>query len=385
MDLQEFQSKELVAQYGVPVPQGMLARTAEQAEDMARKITAERYMVKAQIKAGGRGLAGGIKTAATPSLVFDAAKSMIGQPLVTQQTGTGGEPVEAVYVEAAIDIGASFYVALALDPNTARPLLLASSKGGVEFEQSAQIDPSIVQQCDLKDATPAGIAKFLDANGFPDTKAAAELVLKMARAFTQNDMMLLEINPLVQSKDGAWMALDAKVSLDGNAMFRHTELQDLAQADHMSAAEKIAYDNNINLVQLDGNIGVVVNGAGLGLATNDLLIDAGGRPANFMDIRTTATSFDIAKGVDLILSDAKVSCLFLNVHGGGMTVCDTVAEGVAFAYARANRKPPIVARLAGQNAEWGLRILKERRLPVEVFDTMKAATARSVELAGGRR
>ncbi len=342
-------------------------------------------MVKAQIKAGGRGLAGGIKTAATPSLVFDAAKSMIGQPLVTQQTGTGGEPVEAVYVEAAIDIGASFYVALALDPNTARPLLLASSKGGVEFEQSAQIDPSIVQQCDLKDATPAGIAKFLDANGFPDTKAAAELVLKMARAFTQNDMMLLEINPLVQSKDGAWMALDAKVSLDGNAMFRHTELQDLAQADHMSAAEKIAYDNNINLVQLDGNIGVVVNGAGLGLATNDLLIDAGGRPANFMDIRTTATSFDIAKGVDLILSDAKVSCLFLNVHGGGMTVCDTVAEGVAFAYARANRKPPIVARLAGQNAEWGLRILKERRLPVEVFDTMKAATARSVELAGGRR
>lgn len=395
MLLSEYKSKELLHQYGIKVPSGKLARSAKEAEATCAGILAEqypgvaskKYVVKAQIAAGGRGLAGGVRFAATPSTVQEEAAKMLGSTLVTEQTGPEGEEVRSVYVEAALDLKAQYFVALALDFETGRPLLLASSEGGVEFEQRARMDSDTVKTLVLSgdataDRTP--LTDFLSSLGIEDT-AAADPILAATKAFLDNDMTLLEINPFAVTEAGDWVAIDAKITLDAAAGFRHPEFESMVAEQGLSVDEDEAARRNINFVKLGGDMGVVVNGAGLGLATNDMIVDANGTPANFMDIRTTATSFDIAAGVELLLKDPQVKVLLLNVHGGGMTVCDTVAEGVAFAYSRADRKVPCVARLAGTNADWGLRILKDRKVPAETFDNMRGAVKRAVELAGGAR
>lgn len=385
MLLSEYRSKELIAQYGVPVPPGKLARSAREAEERCAEISAKKYVVKAQIAAGGRGLAGGIKFAATPSSVREEAERLIGSTLVTDQTRAEGEVVRSVYVEAALNLSAQYFIALAIDPGTGDLMLLASSEGGVAFEQRARMDANafttlVLSGDDTADEAP--LRDFLAGLGIDDDAAHAA-IQAACRAFVENDMLLLEINPFARTDDGRWLAIDAKIALDASAVFRHPEFETMDGDQGLSAAEYEAQKSNINFVKLDGNLGVVVNGAGLGLATNDMIVDARGRPANFMDIRTTARSFDIAKGVEILLGEPNVKAILLNVHGGGMTVCDTVAEGVAFAYSRSSRKPPVVARLAGQNAEWGLRILQDRKVPVEPFDDMSAAVKRAVDLAGG--
>lgn len=387
MLLSEYKSKELLAQYGVAVPSGKRALTPKEAEEVCSSIDGRKYVVKAQIAAGGRGLAGGVKFAATPTSVHDEAKKMLGARLVTEQTGPAGEIVKSVYVEAALDLAKQYFIAIALDPETGSPMLVASSEGGVEFEQKARMNASTVQTHLMtgaadKDREP--LAKFLSSLGIDDAKAVDQFLAAL-QAFIENDITLLEINPFARAGDGRWMAIDAKIALDGSAMFRHPEFASMIAEQGLSEDESAAQKSNINFVKLDGNLGVIVNGAGLGLATNDMIADAGGRPANFMDIRTTATSFDIAKGVEILLKDPAVTALLLNVHGGGMTVCDTVAEGVAFAYSRSTRKPPVIARLAGQNAEWGNSILKDRKVPVEVADSMKRAVERAVTRAKGGR
>nr|MDJ0828026.1 succinyl-CoA synthetase subunit beta [Rhodobacter sp.] len=353
-----------------------------EAEERCREIEATKYVVKAQIGAGGRGLAGGIRFAATPSAVREAAGQLLGKPLVTEQTDAAGQIVAQVYVEAAVVIERDFFVAIVLDPATAVPTLLASTQGGVEFEQVARTDPDVVSSLALADG--ADVAGFLGELGFPDGAAAAEVVAAAAKAFTANDMTLLEINPFARTEAGAWIAVDAKVALDASALFRHPEFEALAGDQTLTQAEQVAQEHDINLVKLDGDVGVVVNGAGLGLATNDMLVDAGGKPANFMDIRTTATSMQIAKGVELLLDDPAVKAILLNVHGGGMTVCDTVTEGVAFAYSRAARRLPLAVRLAGQNAEWATQMLQDRRLPVSLCETITDAVQKAIALAGGR-
>ncbi len=383
MLLSEYKSKELLAQYAVPVPSGRLARSPEEAEQRCDEISAPKYVVKAQIAAGGRGLAGGVKFAATRSAVADEARRMLGTSLVTAQTGSDGETVASVYVEEALELAKSFFIAIVLDPETGAPMLLASSEGGVQFEERSKMDPDTVRTFLIDDDSPetrAGLATFLAEVGIDDAKPV-DIILAARTAFLNNDMTLLEINPFAQTKSGDWFAVDAKISLDDSALFRHPEFETIAERQGLTPSEMEAQKNDINLVRMGGNIGVVVNGAGLGLATNDMIVDAGGTPANFMDIRTTATSFDIAKGVSLLLSEPQAKVILLNVHGGGMTSCDTVAEGVSFAYSRSNRHLPVVARLAGQNSEWGGRILRERKIPVEVFDTMSGAVSRAVELA----
>ncbi|MGR3803072.1 succinate--CoA ligase subunit beta [Marinibacterium profundimaris] len=383
MFVSEHQSKELLAQYDLPVPVSRLARTPEEAERRCAEIGARKYVVKAQITAGGRGLAGGVKFAATPSAVADEARRLLGNPLVTAQTGAKGEMVTAVSVEEALDLAESYYFAFVLDTRSGAPMLLASSEGGVEFEQRSQMDPSTVKSFLLESDTPEtrdALAGFLSEIGIEQDPPTGILMAAL-RAFIDNDMTLLEINPFARTSQGEWSVIDAKIALDGAALFRHPEFESLAGKQGLSEVEMEAQANDINLVRMDGNIGVVVNGAGLGLATNDMVFDAGGQPANFMDIRTTATSFDIAKGVSLLLEEPRARVILLNVHGGGMTACDTVAEGISFAYSRSDRKLPVVARLAGQNADWGIRILKDRKIPVEVFDTMSDAVSRAVELA----
>lgn len=383
MLLVEYKSKELLAQYGLAVPPGKRAKSPDEAEAACAGLDARKFVVKAQIAAGGRGLGGGIRFAATPSSVHDEAAKLLGSKLVTDQTGAEGERVDVVYVEAAQDLVAQRYVALTLDPDSGAPLLLVSTEGGVAFEEKARMDSDVVQAHVLSDADPKGVIATALGNIGIDDSAAVDQITAALTAFVENDITLLEINPFAQTKDGTWMVIDAKLSLDPSAAFRHPEFESLLAEQTHAPNESEAQASNINFVSMDGSLGVIVNGAGLGLATNDMIIDADGRPANFMDIRTTATSFDIARGVELLLKDKSVLAILLNVHGGGMTVCDTVAEGVAFAYTRSDRKPPCIARLAGVNASWGMQILKDRKVPVEEFTDMTDAVARAVALAGG--
>jgi len=390
MYVSEYQAKEILARYGVSVPDGGLARTPDEAEARARALSCPRFVVKAQILAGGRGLAGGVKFAATPSGVRDAAEALLGQRLVTEQTGPDGEEVKRVYVEAGVDDRRSVYLALAVDEAAAAPVLLGAGEGGVAFEVKARADPGLLTSLTLPaDGTLEGvdIAGFLAEIGLDGSAAdsAAALVRGMVRAAFENDALLVEINPLAIGPDGQAVAIDAKMVIDDNALYRHPEFESMARDAWRNDDERIARENEINFVKMPGNIGVVVNGAGLGLATNDMLVDAGGRPANFMDIRTTATSLQVARGIDVLLQDPKVTVILVNVHGGGMTVCDTVAEGISFAYARAARKVPIVFRAAGQNAAWALTIMKDRRLPFERVDGIGQAAARAVAKAGERR
>ena len=383
MFLSEQKSKELLSQYGLQIPEGRSAKTPELAEANCKEISAKRYVVKALIPAGGRGLAGGVKFAATPSSVREIADRLLGSTLVTEQTGEAGERVDAVYVEAAIDIAKDYFIAIALDPETGSPLLLASPDGGVEFEQRSRMDEDTVCTHVLSPENEhdrAELERFLQGIGM-EGAAAADSIYAARRAFCENDMTLLEINPFARTADGNWMVIDAKILLDSSSAFRHREFEALASELNQPESELEAQKNNINLVKLTGNIGVVANGAGLGLATHDMLVDAGGDPANFMDIRTTAKSFDVAKGVELLLNDQNVKVILLNVHGGGMTAADTVAEGVNFAYSRSQRQLPVIAHISGQNAEWGIKILRDRKVPVETFDTISSAVNRVVEIA----
>lgn len=383
MMLSEYRSKELISQYGMSIPEGRLAHTPEEAEHLCKEINTKKYVVKAQIAAGGRGLAGGIKFAATPSSVADVARSLLKSTLVTEQTRSSGETVNSVYVEAAIDIKMSYFVAISFDHNSGMPILLASAAGGVEFEQLARMDEATVKTHPFAEETPKArkdLAKFLKGIGI-DHSDALDALYSARQAFSQNDLTLLEINPFVQTADDKWMAIDAKIALDRNALFRRPEFESMVGDLGMSSSEMEAHKNNINFVKLTGNIGVIANGAGLGLATNDMIMDVGGKPANFMDIRTTARSFDVAKGVELLLSDPETKAILLNVHGGGMTAADTVAEGVNFAYSRSERKLPVIAHMSGHNAEWGIKILQDRKVPVEIFDTISGAIGRVVEIA----
>jgi succinyl-CoA synthetase beta subunit len=275
---------------------------------------------------------------------------------------------------------------LVIDQRTALPTLLAARDGGVDFEANAGANPDMLETLALSvDGAhdDADIAGFLDRLGLSGDAAASvkELFVAAIRAFFATDASLVEINPLALTPDHRAIAVDAKMVIDGNALARHPELDPFVREAPIEESERIARENEINFIKMDGDIGMVVNGAGLGLATHDMVIDAGGRPANFMDIRTTASSFQIAKVVGLLIADPSIKVILVNIHGGGMTVCDTVAEAINFAYARSDRHPPIVYRAAGQNAPWALSIMKNRRLPFEKFDDMTGAVARAVAVA----
>ena len=358
MFLTESRSKALLSGYGVKIPAGRIANSETEAVAVARELGCDRFAIKAQILAGGRGLAGGVSFANSSQTTGIETRKILGTRLVTEQTGPEGEIVETVYVEEAVSVRSSLYFAIVIDQKTALPALLGSSEGGVEFEEKAARQPDILVSCLLEpdcSGDSVEIAEFLARMGIPEhhRDSALDLVNGCIKAFADLEINILEVNPMAITDDGDVMAVDAKISLDDNALFRHPEYEALSPELQPDPVEQTARENEINFVRLDGDIGVVTNGAGLGLATNDMLIDAGGRPANFMDIRTTATSQQIAKGVTLLLEDRSVKAMLLNVHGGGMTVCDTVVEGLALAFSRSDRRLPIVARLAGQKRSMG--------------------------------
>lgn len=386
MNLQEFQAKTLLADYGVPVPVGEVAETPAAAERVARRLPGKRYAVKAQVQAGGRGRAGGVRIVESTAAVRQAAEELLGQALVTEQTGPEGRTVKAVHVEEAVESERVVYAAVLVDPQTGKVALIGAEKGGDDIEERAARGPGLVKTL-LLDADGKA-----DKDGFQDfarqlalkgelAKKAGALFAGLAKAFIELDASLIEINPLAVTAEGEVLALDVKMIVDDNALFRHPGLADMHDRDEHDPVELEAQANEINYVRMDGNIGVVVNGAGLALATHDMLSDAGGAPANFMDIRTTATSLDIARGFDLLLSNPKVDAVLVNVHGGGMQRCDTIAEGIGISMKRHDRSVPIVLRFAGNNADFGRTLLGNYGIAYTQADTMADAIERVVVVA----
>ncbi len=385
MYLHEAQAKDILARYGIPLPEGMIARSSDEAAAHATALGGA-VAVKALIHAGGRGLAGGVRFAQTPDEAALCADDMLGGTLVTAQTRRKGETVHEIYIEQALDFSRSLYLSLIVDQRRAVPTLIAAAEGGTAFEQNAMDAPAMVQKYPLGadgGHNPAALAAFLDMLGVPDSHSAAVLgvVEAMIAAFMENDATLIEINPLALVEGGGAVAIDAKIVLDGNSLFRHPALAALRDTARSDEAEVLAQANEINFVRMDGEIGLVVNGAGLGLATHDMVIEEGGRPANFMDIRTMATAEQIATGIGLLLDDPKVRVLLINVHGGGMTTCDRISDALALATEAHDRTVPVIFRVAGQNAAQAREAAQALPLPCTIPDDMTEAVRLAVSEA----
>lgn len=370
------------------MPEGVVADTSAAAESGARRLPGKKFAVKAQVHAGGRGRAGGVQIVNSVAAAGKAAEDLLGQTLVTEQTGPEGRRVQRVYVEEAIEADRHVYVAALVDRQAGKMALIGAGRGGEDIEERMVADPTIIKTLFLQPDGSATkqfyeeFARALDLKG-PLVKKASALFERLGKAFIEQDASLIEINPLAVTASKELFALDVKMVLDDNAMFRHPEARGLHDRDELDPVELEAQANEINFVRMNGNIGVVVNGAGLALATHDMLTDAGGEPANFMDIRTTATSLDIAGGFDLLLGNENVKAVLVNVHGGGMQRCDTIAEGIGIAMKRSGKTVPMVVRFAGNNADYGRTLLANYGIPFSEADCMAAAVHEATALASG--
>ncbi|MEM0922547.1 MAG: malate--CoA ligase subunit beta [Pseudomonadota bacterium] len=382
MDIHEYQAKEILSRFGVPVPKGALAYSPEQAGYRSHEIGGERWVVKAQIHSGGRGEAGGVKLCSSDAEIRDYAANLFGKRLITKQTGDQGKIVGRVYVEEGCDIASELYFGLVLDRKTERIMIVASAEGGMEIEELSEKKPDSLLRMTVDPA-----AGFLDyqarelAFGLGlDTgqvAQAAKIFRGCYRAFRDLDATMVEINPLVVTGEGNLIALDAKMSFDDNALFRHpsvSELRDMSQEDPMEAN---AGDRGLAYVALDGNIGCMINGAGLAMATMDMIKLAGGLPANFLDIGGGATPERVLSAFRLVLKDPKVEAILVNIFAG-INRCDWVAEGVVQAFEKADIQVPVIVRLSGTNVEEGQRIIAQSGLPIATADTLSEAAEKAV-------
>ena len=382
MDIHEYQAKELLSNFGVPVPRGGVAYSPDQAVYRAAEVGGNRWVVKAQIHSGARGKAGGIRVCASEHEVYDAAKALLGSTLVTEQTGPEGRPVHRVLVEEAVPIARELYVGLVLDRKYERIVVVAAPHGGIEIEEIVRRAPEtllreVVEPAVGMQAFQARELAFGLGLRAPQVNRAVSAILGAYRAFRELDATMVEINPLVVTEDGKVLALDAKMTFDDNALFRRpqvAELRDPAQEDPREAA---ATESGLNYVGLDGEIGCIVNGAGLAMATMDMIQHAGGEPANFLDIGGGASPERVAAAFRLVLSDPRVRAVLVNVFAG-INRCDWVAEGVVRAVRELGPRVPVVVRLAGTNVEAGRRILEESGLPLLTADTLAEAAERVV-------
>lgn len=394
MFLHEFQAKELLARYGIRAPKGRVAASVAEAGRAARRLAISRYAIKAQVHAGDRGANGGVLFADDPDGVAAAAERLIGRPLVTSQTAPTGQLVRLVYIEEAIDVSRLLYMAVMIDAPAGRLVLLASAAGGEYVEKAVAGDPTAMLRMPVLYSEPPAREDYASLSlqlGLPPATAekVTDLMARLVEAAIQCDAQLIEINPLAVTVAGDLIALDAKMQVDENAMFRQAELASLREVEAAETGDPLALaaqTHQINYVRMDGDIGVVVNGAGLALATLDMLADCGGSPANFMDIRTTATSQDIAYGFGLILSNERTRAILVNVHGGGMQRCDTIAEGIAMGMRGCKRELAMIVRLAGNNADFARIRLKAAGLAFEEARDMRHAAelaVRSTRKDGG--
>jgi len=382
MNIHEYQAKELLAKFGVAVPHGGVAYTAPEAQMVARRLNGPVWVVKAQIHAGGRGKAGGVKIVRSEAEVGAAADAMLGRNLVTHQTGEKGREVTRVYVEEGCDIANEYYLGALVDRGTGRVTLIASTEGGVEIEEVAAHSPDKILQVTIDPAV--GIQPFhareiafgLGLAG-PQVGAAVKLVTALYRAFDELDATLIEINPLVATKSGDLLALDAKMSFDDNALFRHPDIEALRDADEEDPTELEAGRHGLNYIKLDGNIGCMVNGAGLAMATMDIIKLYGGSPANFLDVGGGATRERVATAFKLILSDPNVEGILVNIFGGIMR-CDVIAEGVVGAAREINLHVPLVVRLEGTNVDLGKKIMQQSGLPIVAAENLADAAQKIV-------
>ena len=376
MKIHEFQAKEIFARYGIPVPQGTIAASADEAR-AATELFGGRAVVKAQVHAGGRGQAGGVKVAQSSDEAASTAAAMLSTSLVTKQTGPEGVPVNQVLIEELADIAKEMYLALTVDRVERRTVLLASASGGMDIEEVADTNPESIHTepidpvLGLMPFQSRRIARYLGLEG-PAAAAAPGLFNSLYQLFLDNDCTLVEVNPLIVTGDGRLVALDAKINLDDDAMFRRPslrELRDRAQEDELEAQ---AAELDIAYVNLDGDVGCLVNGAGLAMATLDVTSAAGAAPANFLDVGGGATVEKVASAVGIILSDPKVRRVLVNIFGGILR-CDIAAEGIVLAYRNTGSVLPIVVRMLGTNVDDGKRILEESGLPVVFTETLSEA------------
>ncbi len=391
MNIHEYQAKELLKRQGVPVPDGFVAWTPDEAVAAARKLPGPVYVVKAQIHAGGRGAGrfvgdpngkGGVRLARSIDGVRAAADAMLGHTLVTRQTGPAGRSVHRVYVEAGSDIDREFYLSLLVDRGSGRVTLVASTEGGMEIEEVAAQHPEKIMRTTVDPA--AGMSSYLArrlayALGFSGNQIGAfnRFLPALYRAFIELDCSIVEINPLVVTKAGEVIALDAKVSFDDNALFRHPELEKLQDESEEDPKELEAAKYNLNYVALDGNIGCLVNGAGLAMATMDIIKLYGAAPANFLDVGGGATKERVTAAFKIILSDPNVEGILVNIFGGIMR-CDVIAEGVIAAAREVKLSVPLVVRLEGTNVELGKQIMAKSNLPIIAADNLADAAEKIV-------
>ena len=382
MDIHEYQAKEVLSNFGVTVPDGALAYSPEQAAYRARELGGERWVVKAQVHAGGRGKAGGVKVCNSEVEIHDATDAMFGQKLVTHQTGPEGKGIYRVYVEAAVPIAREIYLGFVLDRTSQRVMIVASAEGGMEIEDISADKPDSIVRATVEPAV--GLRAFQCRQIAFKLGIEASMVQQMVRtlqgcyrAFTELDATMVEINPLVVTSDNRVIALDAKMTFDDNALFRHPQISELRDKSQEDPRESRAADRGLSYVGLDGNIGCIVNGAGLAMATMDTIKLAGGEPANFLDIGGGATPERVAKAFRLVLSDKNVQAILVNIFAG-INRCDWVAEGVVQALKEVQVEVPVVVRLAGTNVEEGQKILAQSGMPIFRASTLNEAAERAV-------
>jgi succinyl-CoA synthetase beta subunit len=384
MKVHEYQAKLLLARYGVAVPRGEVAGTADEAREIAKKLGGA-VVVKAQIHAGGRGKGGGIRVARDPDEAFEHARAILGMTLVTPQTGPAGRVVRKVLVEEALDLDRELYLGVTLDRSRAVPMVIASRSGGMEIEEVAARDPSAV----LREAVDPSLGMFpfqarrlafalrLAAEPF---RQAVSLMQSLFRAYVETDATLAEVNPLLVTSSGRVLALDAKMTFDDNALFRHPDIRQMRDLAEEDPLEVEASKFGLNYVKLDGNVGCMVNGAGLAMATMDLVKLAGGEPANFLDVGGGATEEQVKNAFRIILSDRNVRAILINIFGGIMR-CDVIAKGVVAAVKEMGLSLPVVVRLEGTNVDEGKRILRESGLAVTPAEGLADAARKAVEAA----
>ncbi len=382
MDIHEYQAKEILSDYGVPIGAGGLAYSPEQAAYRAQEIGGEVWVVKAQIHSGARGKAGGVKVCKSTEEVSKAAEDLLGKKLVTHQTGPAGKVCHRLYVEAGCNIDREIYLAFVLDRANESVTVVASAEGGMEIEQLAVEKPESIVKVSIEAAVgmqPFQAREIAFALGFDKAQVnqASTLLLGCYRAMRDLDATMVEINPLVVTKEGNLLAVDAKMGFDDNALFRHQSISELRDKSQEDAREMRAADRGLSYVGLDGNIGCIINGAGLAMASMDMIMHAGGEPANFLDIGGGASPERTTKAFNLVLSDDNVECILVNIFAG-INRCDWIAEGVVQAVKSIDLKVPLVVRLSGTNVEQGKKILEEANLPIIMADTLKEAADKAV-------
>ena len=382
MKIHEYQAKKLMAAYNIPVPKGGVAETAEEARAVASRIGGYRFVVKAQVHAGGRGKGGGIKTADATDRVEELARTMIGSKLVTPQTGAEGKVVHRVLVEEGVDIAQEMYLGITVDRGKECPVLIASKEGGMEIEELARTSPEkiIKEWADpgvgLKPFQVSKIAFGLQLDAHL-RGPVSQLITSLYKLFVDKDCSLAEINPLVVTREGQAIALDAKLNFDDNGLYRHKEVADMRDVLEEEPLEVEASKYNLNYIKLDGNVGCMVNGAGLAMATMDVIKLAGGMPANFLDVGGGATVEMVKNGLKILVADPKVKAILINIFGGILR-CDTLAKGVIEAASEIKLEVPIVIRMEGTNVEIGRKILNESGLKLIVAKTMKEAAQKVI-------